>query len=442
MDEDILNEVRDPREPRGLNLFICTGEVSADKYASNILDELYELTAESNLRFNIWGMGGKYLAKHEDVEIIQDSSKLGIIGLVDIIKNLYFFYQLEKRIKEELLKRKPNVALFIDYPGLNLRLAEFIKKEMPYCKVIYFIAPQVWAWNKKRIHKLPKLIDRLLTILPFEEELHKQHGTSAQYVGNPSMFTASQLDEVDPVKVREHYQLSQDKKLIGIFPGSRKREIQLMLPVLLQSAKLLAEQADNVQFVLVRASSIAQETIDKYFEKYNISQELIKVVEPDSNYIMQKTIDIAWLTSGTVTLECACMGVPLILGYKEIAIGWKLYEKIRHIEYIGLPNIIAGKLIYPELLQENNIPENWVNKTKQWLEDEELYSKQKELIKEHVINKLQEGKNPFEEVAKELIYANKMSHLESYNKMYMAERAQENSMETSKRQQTRSKFYE
>lgn len=440
MDDEILEQLGNPREPKSLNLFICTGEVSADKYASYILDELHE--QNTGLKFNVWGMGGKYLAQHSEVDIIQDSSELGIIGLVDIIKNIYFFYKLEQRIKEELLKRKPNVALFIDYPGLNLRLAEFIKKEMSYCKVVFFIAPQVWAWNKKRIHKIPKIIDRLLTILPFEEGLHKKHGTSAKYVGNPSMYTVSQLEEIDLVKARDHYNLAQDKKLIGIFPGSRKREIQLMLPVFLEAAKLLSKQQDNIQFVLVRASSIKQETIDKYFEKYNIPKDLITVIEPDNNYIVQKIIDIAWLTSGTVTLECACVGVPLILGYKEIALGWKLYEKIRHIEYIGLPNIIADKLICPELLQDNNIPENWVTKTQEWLESEELYNKQKELLQEHVIDKLEANRNPFLEVAQEIIYTNKMSHLESYNKMYMAERAQENSIQSSKRQETRPKFYE
>lgn len=405
-----------------IRVFVSAGEVSGDKYASYILDSCKELIKDKELTLEAWGMGGSYLKNH--MEIIQDSTNMGIVGIVNIIKHLPFFWQLENKLKKLLLERQPDIALLVDYPGLNLRLAKFIRKHIPHCKITYFVAPQVWAWNKKRINLLPKIIDRLLVILPFEEKLHKDAGTSARYVGNPSAYILQSRPPIDKNSLYEKYNLDKNKKTIAIFPGSRNKEIKCMLPMFLQAAQDLIKLHDSVQFVMVQAPSIQDKIIKTYFDKHKIPKDLIKVLPSSENYNAMEISDIGWLKSGTNTLECACTKTPLILGYKGSFLNWILYLILRRINYIGLPNIIANDKICPELLQNDCISKNWVDITNQWLSKPEILKEQSNKIQKQVLEKLNsQSSSPFQEVAKEIIHIAQANYMSLMNKSYVRERA-------------------
>jgi lipid-A-disaccharide synthase len=417
-----------------LNLFICAGEASGDSHGAEIILALKELlnASDSNINLKAWGMGGAKL-KEAGLEIIQDSTNLGIIGIADIIKNLLFFIQLEKRLIQELIDRKPQIALFIDYPGLNLRLAKAIKKHLPNCKIIYYVAPQVWAWNEGRLKQIPNLVDRLFPILPFEEELHKKAGTSVKYVGNPSAWIIGQVEKIfDKQKFFDFMGFDSSKPLIGIFPGSRKREIDYMLPVFLEAAKELNKTNPEIQFLLVRANSIKQKKIEEYLKKHKIKEDLIKVSDSKYNHYILKGLDIAWLTSGTVTLEAACCETPLILGYRENPLYWPFYLLVRKIDKIGLPNIIADENICPELLQEDCIVENWVNITKQWLSEPELLDNIKKDLREKVKAKLKPELDPTLYIAQEIQTIYQISQASLINASHIKKQAEINSAQTKK----------
>lgn len=414
---------------KSISLFVSAGEVSGDKHGAEVIESIKHQVSES-IEINTWGMGGKKL-KEQGVELIQDSTGLGVIGGADVIKKLPFFLTLEQRLIKEIQKRKPDIALLIDYPGLNLRLAAAIKKHVPFCKVIFYVAPQVWAWNPKRIYKLPDLVDRLFPILPFEEVLHSQHGTSTKYVGNPTAWEVNQIDpNFNSYEFKKSLGFNPDLPLIGIYPGSRNREIDYMLPVFLKAARELKAQRPNVQFVLVQSNSIKTEKIKKYFQKYSIHDDLIKIESYDKNLLILKSLDIAWLKSGTVTLEAACCETPLILGYREFPLFWKIYTYLRKTDKIGLPNIIAGGFVCPELLQENCTPENWVNVTERWLNKPEELQQIRENLKELVKDPLHPEVNPSEVIAHEILMIHQISRTSKDNEMYMREQAHKNSQQT------------
>lgn len=416
---------------KSLNLFISAGESSGDTHAAEVIFSLKEQMPEGST-LHAWGMGGPKL-KEAGVELIQDSSNLGVIGAIEVIKKLPFFLQLEKKLIAEIKKRKPDVALLVDYPGLNLRLAAAIKKELPFCKVVYYVAPQVWAWNPGRIKKIPALVDRLFPILPFEEPLHKEYGTSAKYVGNPSAWSIAQLDGwFKREDFLTYYGFDPNKPIVGIFPGSRNREIEFMLPVLLEAAKQLKAKIPDVQFLMVRANTITEDKIKQYFQQAAIEPDLIKIHTSDKNHYVLKSVDVAWLTSGTVTLEAACCEVPLILGYKENPLFFEVYLRIRKIDKIGLPNIIANEMVCPELLQDNCTSVKWVSITENWLLKPEEREAMKQKLRDKVKSKLNASLNPAIQIAHEILMINRINHTSRENLIHMREQAKQNSQMTMK----------
>lgn len=336
------------------NIFISAGELSGDKYAVELIEAMRETKFKN---YHFWGMGG-FGCLEAGVEILQDSTYLGSMG-ADFLKSLFFFWQLERRLLAEVLKRKPKLAIFVDYPGLNLRLAEQIKAQLPQCRTVFLVAPQVWAWNEGRKYKLRKFIDLLLCLLPFEEPLHRVTGTNAHFIGNPPAYRAKHKQK-DPIERRALLQalgLDPARKTIIIAPGSRKRELDLMLPILLRSARALKALQPDWQFFLLQAPSVTPEMLVQYAGSESIEMPIASGYEA---LAYMAAADLAWLTSGTVTLECACLGTPLILGYREFPFFFWVFEQIRLVPWIGLPNIVLGRQVCVELLQDDCVPENWV----------------------------------------------------------------------------------
>ncbi len=347
-------------------LFFIAGESSGDMHAASLLTELYKLFPKDELI--VKAIGGKHL-KDAGAEIYFDCTYLGSMGLTEVISKLSMYLNLERELLFELSIYRPDVLVLVDFPGFNLRIAQKIKDKSPDTKVVYYLPPQVWAWNQSRTKLLAKYCDLVLCGLPFEEDFHKTRGVNAFYVGNPIL---SELEPYDREKLRKQFGIEKDDILVGLFPGSRPSEIHYMLPVLLKAGSLLCNVFPKYKFMIAQAQTISNlETIVKEFLNKNDLiklSEKIRVLPPGNNHKLLCASDFLWLTSGTVTLEAALYETPMVLGYKSNAINYLLYLIVRKIDMIGLPNIIAGEKIVPELIQYDATSENYYRTTKEWVE--------------------------------------------------------------------------
>lgn len=323
-------------------LFIITGELSGDKHASLVVQNLLENRED----IEIEAIGGENLKK-TGVKLFVDHSKAHMSAMGLTPKILFDHLTLGKRVVDYLKNEyKPDLVLLIDYGGFNLNMSKFLKKAG--IKVFYYIPPQIWASRKWRIKTVKQNISKVMTIFPFEKEMYEKEGIDAQFVGHPLI---SQMPEkADRDTVFEKYSLDKNKKLVSIFPGSRVFEIQNLMKTFLESAKIIAEKDKDVQFVIAQADSLK----DSFFQKY-LKDTDIKVVK-NANYELLSVSDALMLASGTVALEAALYGTPMIISYKGPWIAYFIYKLVRCINRVCLPNIIMDKDIVPELLQADSNP--------------------------------------------------------------------------------------
>ncbi len=353
-------------------IFILTGETSGDMHAAGLLSELYKMIPKDQLM--VKAIGGIHL-QNAGADIFFNSKCLGSIGLTEVISKLSMYLNLERALLFQLSVFRPDVLVLVDFPGFNLRIAQKVKKLLPETKIVYYLPPQVWAWNQGRTKILKKYCDLVLCGLPFEEKFHKERGVNAFYIGNPILH---ELEKFDRGKIRSEFGIKKEDLLIGLFPGSRKSEIHFMLPVLLKACEMLGKIFPQVKFLIVQAPSVTFDAGE------------IKILPPGNNHKLLCASDILWLTSGTVTLEAALYETPMILGYRGNMINYFLYLLLKRINMAGLPNIIYGEKIVPELLQNQATPENYYEITKNWLtkpEELEKIKKSLKTVKEKITDK-------------------------------------------------------
>ena len=376
-------------------IFFVTGEESGDLHAASLLNELYKIIPPDSLF--VEAIGGKHL-ENAGAKIFFESKYLASMGLTEVIKKLSLYINLKKELLFKLQIYRPDILILVDFPGFNLRLTKKVKKVLPDTKIVYYFPPQVWAWNQGRTKILAKYCDLVLCGLPFEEEFHRKRGVNAYYIGSPIV---NEHTEFDRTKVRSELGINNGSTLIGLFPGSRKSEIHYMFPVLLEAVGLLHKVYPNYQFMIAEAQTISNldSKVKKFLAKhsYDNLHAKIKVLPPGNNHKLLSACDFAWLTSGTVTLEAALYETPMILGYRGNTINYILYLILKRINMIGLPNIILGEKIVPELIQSEATPDNYYQNTKEWLEVPGHVEKIKESLKK-VKEKLS-GKNASHEAA-------------------------------------------
>ena len=364
--------------------FVC-GETSGDMHAAHLVNELYKIISPNQLI--IKAIGGNYL-KASGVELFFDCKYLASMGLTEVIKNLSLYLNLERELLFELISFNPNILVFVDFPGFNLRLLKKVKQRFPNTKTIYYFPPQVWAWNEGRTKTLAKYCDLVLCGLPFEEDFHRKRGVNAIYIGNPIL---SELEDLNREQIREELGITTKNTLIGLFPGSRESEIHYMLQVLLHASELLFKAYPNYKFMLAQAPTISNlETKVSALIKENHLLTRFKILPPGNNHKLLYASDFVWLTSGTVTLEAALYETPMILGYKGNPINYFLYLLLKKINLIGLPNIILGEKMVPELIQNDATSENYYQITKECLEVHghvELMKKNLKKVKEKLTTK-------------------------------------------------------
>ena len=323
-------------------LFIITGELSGDKHASAVVKNLRELRDD----IEIQAIGGEN-QKAVGVKLFVDHSKAHMSAMGLTPKILFDHLTLGKRVVDYLKNDyKPDLVLLIDYGGFNLNISKFLKKAG--IKVFYYIPPQIWASRKWRIKTVKENIAKVMTIFPFEKEMYEKAGIDAQFVGHPLISQMPQRAQRD--SVFEKYGLDKNKKLISIFPGSRVFELQNLMKTFLESAKLISEKREDVQFVIAQADSLKDDIFKKYLDKTNL-----KVIKND-NYALLSVSAALMLASGTVALDAALYTTPMIISYKGPWIAYFVYRLVRCIERVCLPNIIMDKDIVPELLQADSNP--------------------------------------------------------------------------------------
>ncbi|MCL5269011.1 MAG: lipid-A-disaccharide synthase [bacterium] len=338
-------------------IFIVAGELSGDLIGSMLIRQL--LKREPALR--VTGLGGERMAEAgADLRynLVRD---LAIIGFTEVIIKFPKIRRVFYDTVDALRREHPDVLVLIDYPGFNLRLAE--QAHRLGIKVVYYVCPQVWAWHHNRIHKLRKFVDKALVILPFEESFLRQGGVDARFVGTPwlDMMVLTMTRE----EVIVHFGLDPAKRIIGLLPGSRRREVESLLPTMLEAAEKIQAQAPDVQFVIPRATTVRPEIIDHLLTMAHVP---VKVVDA-YRYNVRAAMDLAIVASGTATLETGLLGTPMIIIYKVGFFSWLIAKGLVKIPYIGLINIVAGDMVVPELLQDQCTPQNIADRSLKILGD-------------------------------------------------------------------------
>ena len=343
--EKIISRGGNPanRPPDSKKIMIVAGEQSGDLHGSNLVRAMHRI--DPDLRF--YGIGGRKM-REAGVELIADAADMAVVGLTEVVGKLGMILGVMRRMKLALKKLKPALLILIDYPDFNLRLGKAAKKEE--VKVFYYISPQIWAWRKGRIHKIREIVDKMAVILPFEEQVYRQVSMDVSFVGHPL------LDVVKTKYARQEalrkFDLQDGITTVGLLPGSRKGEVSKLLPVMLKAAGILMQSRPPVQFILPLADAL-----DRDFVEEMIRQESVPVrVVPNEIYDVIGVSDIVVVASGTATLETALLGTPMVIIYKVSPLSYYVGTKVINVTHIGLANLIAGKTIVPELIQDDANP--------------------------------------------------------------------------------------
>lgn len=329
-----------PAIPETPSIMIVAGEPSGDTHAAGLVRALRGLFPGRVLFF---GSGGKALAA-EGVELLLDVTRLSAIGPAAALRNLGSYLWLFRRLTQEAKSRRPALAVLVDFPDFNLRLARRLKdRGIPVC---YFISPQVWAWRESRVKQIRRNVDLMLVILPFEEGYFRRHGVEARYVGNPTAFQ-HRLDPTAPTEV-----IDSSEPVVALLPGSRKKEVSLILPVQLDAASALSKRT-AVRFWLVRAPEIPSGLIDGLigtWRKKNGELPRIEVREEPAKVLLAKA-DAAVVKSGTSTLEAMLAEVPFAMVYRLAWSSWLLLRPFIRSQLYCLANLVAGEEVVPEFVQ-------------------------------------------------------------------------------------------
>ena len=340
------------------SILIVAGEVSGDIHGGKLVKAIKELSPE----LKIAGIGGENM-RSSGMELLRSVNEMSFLGFTEVIKHLPFVRKVMNELLEWIEEEHPKIVVLIDYPGFNLRLAEKAKKLG--CKIIYYISPQIWAWGKGRIKKIARLIDQMIVVFPFEEELYRNAGVAVEFVGHPI------LENLEVNSSKEDFfsenNLNPNEKMIGLLPGSRTQEVKNHYKPMIDAVEKLKSEFPNVQSITAESPGVDKvvytEIAGNNSQKYT-----------DKTHDVMKHSDLLFVASGTATLESACFGTPLLVVYRVSPISWLIGKMLVNIDSIGLVNIVAGKKIAPELLQSELTPFRLAHEALNILKDEKSYA--------------------------------------------------------------------
>ena len=347
------------------NVVIVAGEASGDAHAARLVSELKKIDDTISFR----GMGGDNL-RNAGVDVFIDMAKLAVVGIVEVLLKYNMIKAELNKLKKDIADNPPDLLILVDYQEFNQRLAAYAKSIG--IKVLFYIGPQVWAWRPKRVYKMGKIVDHMAVILPFKKALYADADVPVTFTGHP--LTDEVVTDKTKQQAREKLEIS-DTTTIGLFPGSRSGEIKRVLPILLESAKLI--QADRrkryqseIQFVLPVANTIDVEELAPFTSE----MEKLSVVTLDEQfYDVIQSCDIILTASGTATLEIGLLEVPMVIVYKIAPISYFILSRLVSIKHLGLVNIIPGKEIVKEFIQHEANPDTISTEALRLLNDEKYF---------------------------------------------------------------------
>lgn len=318
-------------------VFLAAGEASGDLHGANLVRAMNRLASD----FRVVGIGGPHL-RETGMETLIDASSLSVVGITEVIAHLPVVLQSLSSTKRFLREVRPDLVVLIDYPDFNLRIAKEAKRlGLP---VFYYISPQIWAWRESRVHIIRERVNHMAVILPFEAPFYERHGVPVTFVGHPLMDTELGRLPSDPAP-----QPAGEDPIIGLLPGSRIGEVRRLLPIMLDAARLLSLQKPSVRFLLSQAPGIPDDLLQSTLQEkgtvpIEISRNLLDIFRRSALVIA---------ASGTVTLQAAIAGVPMLIVYKVSPLSYFLGKMLIRVPFIGLINLIAAKRIVPELIQQH-----------------------------------------------------------------------------------------
>ncbi|WP_408967408.1 lipid-A-disaccharide synthase [Oryzomonas sp.] len=324
-------------------IMIVAGEASADIYGADLVREALRL--DPLLHF--FGIGGARM-REAGVETLVDSADMAVVGLVEVLKHFDVISGAFLKLKRILSADRPDLLILIDYPGFNLRLAKAARKAG--VKVLYYISPQIWAWRQGRVREIARLVDHMAVILPFEASFYKHAGVQVSFVGHPMIDLVKVAGERDDMAAG--FGLDPGRKIVGLFPGSRRNEIERLLPVITEAAVLLKKRFPDIQFVLPLASTLRDDDVTMLLTTAGLDV----VISRERIHDLIRACDAVISVSGTVTLEIALVGTPMVIIYKLSPLTYQLAKRLVKVDNIGLCNIVAGETVVRELIQEEANP--------------------------------------------------------------------------------------
>ena len=332
-----------------MRIMIVAGEASGELHGAGVVAALRARRPE----IDILGIGGDRM-EQAGCELVYHIERFSVMGITEVLRHLPFVRKALRRLDALLESRRPDVLILIDYPDFNLRLARKARKRgIP---VLYYISPQVWAWRSRRIHTIVKLVDCMAVVFPFEVELYEKTGGKVVFVGHPL------LEVLESRRSRADFcagaGLDPDRPIIGMLPGSRVMEVERMLPAMVGTLRTVQRDLPGVQGVIGLAPTVSRSDLAAHLAGKAGLEEGARdtpVVE-DSTYEVMNHADLLLVTSGTATLESACFGTPLLVLYRMSRLSWWIARRLVNVPDIGLVNVVAGRRIAPEFLQDEVDP--------------------------------------------------------------------------------------
>ncbi len=345
-------------------IFLVACEASGDLHGAHLISEIRKLAPDTAF----CGVGGAKM-REAGMRGFADMTVISALGLGDVLRNYFKYLRIFNETLAAIKREKPDTIILIDSPAFNLRLAKKLPANAP---ALYYISPQLWAWGKRRIHIVKKFIREMLVILPFEKDFYEKEGVAVKFVGHPLLDAIPELSEA--ATLRAKLDIPAGEKAIGLFSGSREKEVRRILPTMLRTAVLLRKEMPETTFYVSRSHNVRTEVYDEI-----LAREPLEVHSPKVPfYELVKAMDFALVTSGTATLETALIGTPFFLLYKA---SWSTYFLGKHlikVPYLGLVNLLAEDRVVPEFIQQDAHPETIAHEARVFLQNTELQQKMKE----------------------------------------------------------------
>lgn len=349
-------------KPSVHNIALVAGEASGDMYGAELVNALKTQLPQAQFV----GIGGQKM-RAAGVDVFADLAQFGVVGISEVFRHWRVIKSAYRRMQRCLREQRPAVLILIDYPGFNLRLAKYAKSLG--IKVLYYVSPQVWAWKAGRIETIKTSVDRMAVILPFEKAIYQQAQVAVSFVGHP--LTTMVHCDISAAQARQQWGIDTNKTLIGLFPGSRRHEVQRLLPRMLAAATLIQAKHPHCEFVLALADNLDETLLAPLLAQYPVAVTVVR----EQNYAVMRHSHALLMASGTATLEATLLGTPMVIVYRTSWLTYLIGRCVVNVKHIGLANLLTGKTIVPELIQHHASAKNMAREMLVYLDDTVAYQR-------------------------------------------------------------------